>query len=232
MSFELGHLEQNEEFLRALPNGIWLMDNHKWALSVWAHQHKGVRRCLFHADHHWDAVDLFYGDELAQTQLLAADIQTLDEWILEENRIQYDAFIAPAVRMGLFEQVHFLCTQKDDTDKGLDSALCAAADVFQRLHDGIDSFAAVTPKAPIVFDLCLDLFNESTTYYGSELWSDDQIISTVTSFEHHVRAAELVTVSLSFGYSGTKNDTRRLAALIVPRLIAIRARTISPQTGV
>jgi hypothetical protein len=223
MPFPFADLKPDDEFLQALPHGVWLMDNHKWALSVWAHHHMGPRRWLFHADHHWDGVDLFREDDPAQAALQAADANTLDQWIRDENLIQYDAFIAPAVRKGLFEEVHFFCTQNDDWDRGLDPALCEAMGVVQTLHAGIDSFAGVTARAPIVFDLCLDLFNEATTYYGSDLWSDAAIVSTLAAFAHHVKAAEVVTVSLSFGYSGTEDDTRRLAALVVPRLITIRA---------
>lgn len=222
MTFPFENLTHDDGFLQPLPQGIWLMDNHKWALSVWAHHHRGTRWSLFHADHHWDGVDLFRENDQAQAALQAADPNTLDQWILDESRIQYDAFIAPAVRKGFFEEVHFFCTQKDDWDRGLDPALCGSMGVIQTLHAGIDSFAGVTPRAPIVFDLCLDLFNESSTYYGSNLWSDAAIASTLAAFAHHVKAAEVVTVSLSFGYSGTEDDTRRLAALVVPWLVSIR----------
>lgn len=223
MPFPFADLKPDDDLLLALPHGVWLMDNHKWALSVWARHHTGPRRWLFHADHHWDSVDLFRENDRAQAALQAADTKTLDQWIRDNNRIQYDAFIAPAVRKGLFEEVHFFCTQDDDWDKGLEPALCEAMGVVQTLHAAIDSFAGVTPRAPIVFDLCIDLFNDATTYYGSDLWPDAAISSALAAFANQVRAAEVVTVSLSFGYSGTENDTRRLAALVVPQLIAIRA---------
>lgn len=223
MPIPFADLKPDDEFLQALPYGVWLMDNHKWALSVWARHHTGPRRWLFHADHHWDGVDLFREDNQAQAALQAADTNTLDQWIRDENLIQYDAFIAPAVRKGLFEEIHFFCTQSDDWDKGLDPALCEAMGVVQTMHVDIDSFAHVTARAPIVFDLCLDLFNEAPKFYGSDLWSESAIESTLVAFACHIKAAEVVTVSLSFGYSGTEDDTRQLAALVVPRLIAIRA---------
>ena len=169
MPYPFADLKPDDEFLQALPHGLWLMDNHKWALSVWAHHHHGPRRSLLHADHHWDGIDLFREDDRAQDALEAADANILDRWIRDENLIQYDAFIAPAVRKGWFEEVHFFCTQKDDWDKGLDPGLCEAMGVVQTLHANIESFAAVTARAPVAFDLCLDLFNESATYYGSDL---------------------------------------------------------------
>ncbi len=226
MPIPFGDLKPDDEFVEPLPYGVWLMDNHKWALSVWAHHHVGPRRWLFHADHHWDAVDLFREADQGQAALLAADANTLDEWIRDEYLIQYDAFIAPAVRKGFFEQIHFYCTQNDEWDRGLDPALCDMMGVVQTLHPNVDSFAGVNAQAPIVFDLCLDLFNDATMYFKSDLWSDAAIISTLAALAHHVKAAELVTVSLSFGYSGTEDDTRRLAALVVPRLIALRAPRI------
>jgi len=222
MPFPFADLKPDDDLLLALPHGVWLMDNHKWALSVWARHHTGPRRWLFHADHHWDSVDLFRENDRAQAALQAADTKTLDQWIRDNNRIQYDAFIAPAVRKGLFEEVHFFCTQDDDWDKGLDPALCEEMGVGQTLHACIDSFVGVTPRAPIVFDLCLDLFNEATKYYGSKLWSDSAIMSTLEALSSKLSAAEVVTVSLSFGFSGTEDDTRRLAELVVPQLIAIR----------
>jgi hypothetical protein len=176
MPIHFADLKPDDEFLQALPYGVWLMDNHKWALSVWARHHTGPRRWLFHADHHWDGVDLFREDNQAQAALQAADTNTLDQWIRDENLIQYDAFIAPAVRKGLFEEIHFFCTQSDDWDKGLDPALCEAMGVVQTMHVDIDSFARVTARAPIVFDLCLDLFNEAPKFYGSDLWSESAIV--------------------------------------------------------
>lgn len=216
-------LQQDDSYLQALPNGVWLMDNHKWALSVWARQNAGTRRWLLHADHHWDGVDLLHEDVHAQQQLLSLDLDALDSWICVEHRIQYDAFIAPAIRRGLFDQVHFFCTQDDGFDKGISAALCDQMGVIQQLHESIESFAAVAPTAPLVLDLCLDLFNKSDMYYQSDLWPEEDILSFLASISHHVKAAEVLTVSLSFGYSGTKADTRKLAALVVPRLLELRA---------
>lgn len=223
MSTNLEGLMPDDNYLAALPGDVWLMDNHKWALSVWARSHAGFPRKLLHADHHWDGVDLFYGDDSEQVALAKADLAELERRIVEEDRVQYDAFIAPAVRRGYFDQVHFYCTQKDDWDKGLDPDLCAEFGVSQTLHASVESFAAVPLGMPMVFDLCLDLFNESDKFYGSSLWSDATIQAFLDATRHLVEAASVVTVSMSFGYSGTQQDTQRLAQLVVPQLIAWRA---------
>jgi hypothetical protein len=39
---------------------------------------------------------------------------------------------------------------------------------------------------------------------------------------HRLKRAALVTVSLSFRYSGDQDDTGHLAALVLPRLLEVR----------
>lgn len=216
-------LEPDNDLLKEIGDRVWLMDNHKWALSVWAHTHTGTRRRLLHADHHWDSVDLFHGDPQEQAALNAADLAELDRRIADEDRVQYDAFIAPAIRRHYFDQVHFYCTQKDDWDRGFSTELCTSFDVQQTLHDSVDSFAALPAKEATAFDLCLDLFNDAhKKVYDSELWPEARIQAFLDATSHLVAAADVVTVSLSFGYSGTEDDTRYLAKLVMPQLLASR----------
>lgn len=221
-------LKNDDAYLRLVGEDVWLMDNHKWALSVWAHQHAGHRRRLIHADHHWDGVDLFHENQEAIDALISEDLEGLDRRIRDEDRIQYDAFIAPAVRLGLLREVHFFCTQRDDWDKGIHPTLCEPLGVTQFIYDDPLSIAELAPADETIFDLCLDLFNEAADFYGSDLWSDDRIHAFLESAKPLIVAADVVTVSMSFGYSGAEEDTRRLTAMVVPLLLAWRS---SPHGG-
>ncbi|KVT57063.1 hypothetical protein [Burkholderia ubonensis] len=72
--------------------------------------------------------------------------------------------------------------------------------------------------APLIFDLCLGLFDRSDQWYTGELWSDAEITTFLEQMRPVIDQALVVTVSLSFGYSGAEADTRRLTALVLPRL--------------
>lgn len=124
------------------------MDNHKWALLAWEQHRDGKQgQCytLFHADYHWDGVDDFRDAPEAQEALSAATIGDLEQMTVSEDRIQYDSFIAPAVRRGLLDELHMYCLQDDGSDKGVDQDLCDAMGVKLVLHPDAESLAAVQP---------------------------------------------------------------------------------------
>jgi len=210
-------------YFEPLPTGVWLMDDHKWALFVWEqHRQKvgGQRYSLMHADYHWDSTDDFRDDDEAQTELAKADADGLRAMTAASEYITYDSFIAPAVRRGLFSEVHFYCLQIDS--EPLDDDLCDAFETPQHLHPDATSLAAAVPASPLIFDLCLDLFNHSDNYDDGDLWSDGEVLAFLEAVKHHIQAAELVTISLSFGCSGTADDTRHLAELVVPLVVEWR----------
>ncbi len=138
------------------------------------------------------------------------------------GRITYDSFIAPAVRRGLFSEVHFYCLQAES--EPLQVELCEEFDAPQTMHPDAASLASVVTASPLIFDLCLDLFNRSDNCDEGDLWSDDEVLMFLETVKHHIKAAELVTISLSFGCSGTAEDTRHLAELVVPRIVGWRKR--------
>lgn len=216
-------LSEDKDFFEQMPAGVWLMDDHKWALLIWE-QHRlrarGGRYSLMHADYHWDSTDDFRDNEEAQAELNAADSDGLRAMTAVGERITYDSFIAPAVRRELFSEIHFYCLQDDS--EPLDEDLCEAFKTKQHLHPDVPSLAEAVPVGPLVFDLCLDLFNRSGNFEEGNLWSDAEVLAFLDAIKHHIQAAELVTISLSFGYSGTVDDTRHLAKLVVPRLVAWR----------
>ncbi|MEX4003606.1 hypothetical protein AB4Y38_32505 [Paraburkholderia sp. EG285A] len=180
-----------------------------------ARAHGAGPYALVHADYHWDAINDFHQDEAPRDQLFAADLTQLQMMVGEGNWIRYDSFIAPAVLRGLITQVHFFCLQDDD-EPGLDDALLHSTGVRQILHPDVQSLAQVDSGMPLIFDLCLDLFNRSDQMYTSDLWSDAEIRAFLDHVRPLIERASIVTVSLSFGYSGTEADTRRLAADVLP----------------
>lgn len=154
---------------------------------------------------------------------MAADLDQLRAIIDEGEWIRYDSFIAPAVLRGRFDCLHFFCKQDDGSDVAIDQKLLDQAGATQVLHQSTESLAAITPGHPVIFDLCLDLFNrESTMEYGSDLWNDAEINEFLLAVRPLVESASLVTISLSFGCSGTEADTQHLAQLVVPQIAAWR----------
>lgn len=220
-------LQPDNRLLVELGSDVWLMDNHKWALLAWDQLNHSVKKSpysLLHADFHWDGLDDL-ADQAPHQEFLELDTAALKRLICENTYIRYDSFIAAAIRRNLLSEVHFYCLEQEDEDIGLDLTLRTQYGVSQFIHPNVTSFADAVPKRPLIFDLCLDLFNNSNAAeYEGEIWLDEEVINFLDAVEHHIRSAEIVTVSLSFGYSGTVENTRHLASIVIPRVIAIRAR--------
>lgn len=214
-------LVENDEFLIELSSNIWLMDNHKWAFYVWEKFRfiSGTSNfSLVHADYHWDGGNDFHSSPQKREELLEANLDGLYELVKEGRWIRFDSFISPGVIRGFISEIHFYCKQDDGHDIGVDEGLLREMGVSQILHTDTQSLKTHEFQTPIIFDLCLDLFNRSTNWYAGDLWPDKEIIAFLHSIEHIIRKAELVTVSLSFGYSGTEADTKYLAGLVLPIL--------------
>lgn len=228
VSIDYQTLVRDDEYVKDLGATTWLMDNHKWALWVWercaANSSANPKFTLAHADHHWDGGYDFFESPAEEAEMLAADLDGLHALISEGNWIRYDSFIAPAVMRGRFDVVHFFCKQDNGGDIGIGEEVLAAAGAAQTLHTSAESLANLVPAYPLIFDLCLDLFNnESKMEYGSDLWRDEEIVAFLDIVRPLIESACLVTISLSFGCSGTSDDTKHLAELVVPRVLAWRA---------
>ncbi|WP_160309913.1 hypothetical protein [Chromobacterium subtsugae] len=52
---------------------------------------------------------------------------------------------------------------------------------------------------------------------------DDEIIDFLATTESLNHAAEIITISMSFNYSGIAAQTRHLAQLVVPHILALRS---------
>lgn len=221
--FDCSALVEDGDYRVELAPGVWLMDNHKWALLAWERERvPGRRYVLVHADFHWDGVDDFVSDGAPTKELLAADVDELESMIADDKYIRFDSFIAPAVRRGLLSEVHFFCNQDDGNDVGLDADLCLAAGVQQTVHADQASLGALQPNGPLIYDLCLDLFNRAGDLFEGDVWPDAEVLAFLDETKAHIVAAGVVTISLSFGYSGTEADTKHLAQLVVQRILELR----------
>ncbi len=154
---EYAGLDYDPNFRRDLGNGLWLMDDHKWAFYIW-HRTKaatGVDKfSLVHADFHWDAVNQFHEQPAEKPKLLAADDAVLLELVTTGVLIGFDSFIAPAFLRGLLSDVHFYCKQ-DDGDAGLDQCLLDETGRNQVFHADLNALANYAFPNPLIFDLCL-----------------------------------------------------------------------------
>lgn len=228
---EYQQLQRDDDYVMELGARTWLMDNHKWALWVWerhAVQLQKPKFTLVHADFHWDGGYHPYESSEKSAEVLGADLDQIKVLIEEDVWIRYDSFIVPALLRGLFDTVHFFCKQDDGYDVAIDEEMLKQAGANQVLHETAESLAAVVPQRPLIFDLCLDLFNRESKYeYGSDLWPDAEIQAFLDTVRPLIEAASLVTVSLSFGCSGSEADTRHLAAYVMPQILAWRTQADS-----
>lgn len=223
---DIKSLKRDDNFCVDLGESVWLMDNHKWALYVWEFFRQkagGGRYTLAHADYHWDGGYDFYCDAEKEQELLAADVGRLHAFIEEEEWIRYDSFIAPAVARGMFDTMHFYCLQDDESDVAIDENLRKSTGTDQVIHETPESLASLKTASPLIFDLCLDLFNRSDQFQEGDLWSDEEVLGFLDTVRPLITTASLVTISLSFDCSGTVEDTRYLASLVLPRIQAWRA---------
>lgn len=152
-----------------------------------------------------------------------ADIRCMTE--ANTKPIQYDSFIAPAVRRRIIKTIHWFCLQSEhDTEPGFEDEFLSEFECRQIFHNNHADFIDAPIDKPILFDLCLDLFNHNDGQWSEgSIWSDDDIDSFLQSCRKLICNAEVVTVSLSFGYSGRTADTIALARYILPRIYEQRA---------
>lgn len=215
-------LNSDPALLMHLGSGVWLMDDHRWALKVWEAERKQDHYTLIHADYHWDACYDFHEQPAEEAALVAASPEEVAELVAADERIRYDSFIAPAIKRGTINAVHFYCVQDGPGDNAFDEAFLQSCGATQVLHASPQELAAAKVSGPVIFDLCLDLFNRTEKWAAGDLWPDADILEFLDTVQHWVAQAELVTVSMSFNFSGSAADTRRLAELVVPRLLAYR----------
>lgn len=219
-------LQPDNDFYADLGSDIWLVDNHKWAFYIWNRfrQKSGISRfSLIHADYHWDGGNDFHDAPEEEHKFLNANDEQQVALVREEAWIRWDSFISPAIILGFIDEVHFYCKQDDDYDVGIDEELLSRRKTTQFIHKEIETLVSHRFSSPIIFDLCLDLFNRSDDMmYEGDIWPQNEIDGFLEATKPLIQQAKLVTVSLSFGYSGTEDDTRRLAKHVLPLLVQWR----------
>ena len=193
------------------------MDNHKWAFVVWNENTKrNMQYLLVHVDYHWDAgYDYWYYPEYEKI-FLSSDNNEIIKIVSEEKFIRFDSFICPAIAKNIVDEVHFLCFQGDeDGDVAIFKDFLDKYNCDQTLHNSIISLSEVKSQKPILFDFCIDVFNRSNMWYGSDIWPVEEIDVFLSGCEPLVKSAEIVTISMSYGYSGSEEDTKRLAQKVL-----------------
>lgn len=201
------------------------MDDHRWALKVWEVERRHDHYTLVHTDYHWDGCYDFRNRPEDEARLMSASSAEIAQLVAARERIKCDSFIAPAVRRGLVRTVHFFCLQGDAAGTGLDEGFLRDCGATQVLHRTPESLAGCQIRGPMLFDLCLDLFNRSDMWQEGDLWSDREIRGFLEAVRPLIEGAELVTVAMSFNHSGTHADTRHLTELVVPILLDYRGST-------
>jgi UPF0489 domain len=228
----LAELKPDLPYREAIAPGVWLMDDHRWAFWVWARTGlKGAT--LVHADYHFDAINDLTPEELEELRHLPiAEIES--KYLLPANQdamneqktpIQMDSFIAPAILLGLINQVFFFCYQTD-TDVGVSEDVLEAGRCRQTMLKASKDLRNIR-ASPLLFDLCLDLFNldpKRRMYEETNLWTDGEIIEFLGHAEGLFQRADLVTISCSFGYSGSEEQTRALTRLVLPAIVSARQK--------
>jgi UPF0489 domain len=215
-------LKEDEHYLADIGCGVWLMDDHRWALKVWETERKHDKYTLAHADYHWDGCYDFQDNPEKEAELIRATSGEIAELVKEGEWIRFDSFIAPAVRRGLIQMIHFYCLQDNVGDDALSEEFIASCGARQVIHTDASSFASANIDGPFIFDLCLDLFNRSDKWEEGDLWTDKEITEFLKTVHHLVQGAEIVTISMSFNYSGTAEDTRHLTELVMPQILGAR----------
>ena len=169
---------EDEDYLAHLGQDVWLMDDHRWALKVWETERKSHQYSLVHADYHWDGCYDFYDNQEEEEKLITASSAEIAKLVAENEWIRFDSFIAPAIRRGLIHTVHFYCLQEGIGSSALDPDFLERCNARQVIHSNALSLANSIVESPLIFDLCLDLFNRSDQWNEGELWSDYEIVNS------------------------------------------------------
>jgi hypothetical protein len=230
-------LRPDVTFIEQICPDFWICDNHKWALWAWEQYRCSrpnfQRLALVHADFHWDDIDNV-SNELGAEEIRGLSLRQIHELLiasdLEEGAplapfIGYDSFIAPALFRGLFREIHFYCLQgdRDGAAELFEQHTHVPQDINLHLHQVPDSLSEIAAR-PIAFDLCLDLFGhgaEGDTFAPSD-WRKDEVLDFLVTSRRLIEEAAVITVSTSFGFSGTVDETRALAQLVFEEMVALR----------
>jgi hypothetical protein len=219
----INSLKPDASYVKKLHPRLWLMDSHKWAFYAWVSSLRALpgreHAVLAHLDYHLDACNDFTSAEDVERLLQATNPAEFAEIIAQDRLIKCDSFIVPAIMRGLVQDVHFFC-REIDPDPGVYEEWLDSYDGPQFYHARLEDLLAAVAGKAVLFDLCLDLFNNlANKSYRGELWPDAEVTRLIDGCGELIRRALLVTVSLSFSHSGKESDTRHLARVVLPRVL-------------
>ncbi|WP_162096615.1 UPF0489 family protein [Desulfotalea psychrophila] len=212
------YIVNSDDFCKEIYPNVWLMDDHKWAFWAWISYIDRVKTSLplslYHIDYHWDAINDFQCEK-ALSDISQAELTALFS-LVSEDYISKDGFIAPAIIKRIFDEVHFYCRQKG-TEIAFSPDFLKTYNAKQYIHQEIENMCAVKKSKQYAFDLDIDVFNDSGMYLESELWSQEKRDLFFQKCRGLIENASVITIAMSFGYSGTKNDTKYLAKYVIKK---------------
>ena len=218
-------VRRSDRYIEELYPNVWLMDNHKWAFYAWeSHRVRPgneIPSVLVHVDYHWDGVNDFQ-EPAAVTHLINLhSCENIKELVAEDTLVRYDSFIAPAIIRGFIREIHFFCLDHEN-DVGLDKSLLheyRATQATQFIHTDIDSLIEHVAGRLLIFDFDIDIFNRSDRWNEGNIWAERDIIDFVDKCSKLIMRSSVVTIAMSFDYSGTDDDTAHIVKLVAPRII-------------
>ena len=211
----------NDRYVQEIHPNVWLMDDHKWAYYVWEGfllQDPGRKPLsLVHMDYHWDGVNDFSSIIDQENLRRINNLKEIRQLVSNGINVRKDSFLAPAIIREIIKEVHFYCFQTD-TEVGIDEELLKKCKSKQSIHRDLSSLTKRVPKKNL-YDLDLDLFNKSDYCDKRDLWTDEEVLSFLCGCSHLIKNSPLITIAMSFSYSGSDEDTKHLTRLVVPKLM-------------
>lgn len=211
----------DDQYFEEIHPNVWLMDDHKWAYYVWESYcfNNPLKKplALLHFDYHWDGINDFVSDSAQEMLKKTERIGEIFDLFSNSAFVRKDSFIAPAIIRGIVNEIYFFCFQ-DNTETGLDEDLLKKYHSKQFIYKNIDLIPYHKIKNYFL-DIDLDLFNNSDMWAKSDLWENSDICDFLRKCSGLIKNASLITIAMSFGYSGTYEDTRKLTKKIVPEIL-------------
>lgn len=210
------NFEKNDEYFDEIYPNIWIMDNHKWALYCWEQYRvkNQIPSTLVHLDYHWDAINDYFENESVIKNM---DLKTLHKEI-KKNIIRYDSFITPAIIRGYVDRVDFHCFQIDTI--GFADDFVNRYNTTQNIHSNIEDLVNEIEKQEIILDIDLDIFNKSGK--NGVLWDEEKIEAYICKITPLVKQAKIITIAMSYGYTGSNEEIEYLTKLVIPLIIETR----------
>lgn len=221
----LSSISRDDDYVEEVHPNLWLMADHRWAFWIWEkcrlEQRFSPAASLVHVDYHYDAIDDFHcapGDDCRQVdalvELFEEDLSGLYRMVRENHLIRHDSFIFPAVIRGTIRDVHFHCRQQN-TDPGFYWLPSGQHCARQYLHAKASEMIKAVRSENLILDIDLDFFNTSNSSLSGDIWPTPLVVKFVETIASVVSAAKVVTIAMSFLYSGSEEDTRCLAQTVV-----------------